>query len=561
MNSIQEIEIGNIRVADENPRKSVENIIGLENSIRERGLINPLVGYIEDNQLHVVAGQRRLLALSNIFEADHKVPFQQINKEDAVQIGIVDNLVREKMTEKDVVNLLSGDAFKDLDPVAVQRLIDRPLSIVKRCMAMSKLPKKILEAFFNDEINSDQMQGLVYFTDDKTTLEDCFKRCLSQKWFGLSHMRDLASEGFSQFSNRAASAWVSQQDYIDAGGEYEADLFSDEINIKDADLLDKMAEKAILGSMVNVWEDWGKVWGSITRVDSLYDFEAYSGELVMTDEQRERLEAIEDKMDEENPKLTKQEEAFFAEWAGREYEREIPAHHKKLLGVIYSVRINSKEGYQVRFGVIPDDKEGYQACVDAGIVKPASEKASSLTENGEAADEPDFPAGVVLDLHRIKRLTVMNEKAADPNGVLRLFLASTHDRYGGAFLINQNFTDVALQTGTSFTQGKAMDAAEKAYLASMELDVMDKKALPDAALMKALSYALLLSHSEAPQVDRKTVEKYWKPDENFFSSCKKGQLVRIIHECGHGADEASKKGDLVDSAVKFAAEKNWFPDL
>jgi len=548
-------------VAPENPRKSPENLKGLENSIREVGILNPLIGYFvgdaSKRTFFVVGGQRRFLAAKAVFEnEDHPMPINEINRGEAFQVGLIDNLVREKMTEKDVVQLLSSKHFAKSDAEDIQRMIDRPLPVIKRCKAMSELPKHIVDAYLSDEISSEQMQGLVYFIKDPETLENCFKRCKNQNWFGLSNMTAMANEGFSQFSQRKSVNWITAQDYIDAGGDYTRDLFSDEIQISDHKLEGILVTKAILATMENQIEAWKKEWGFIRRVDQIYDLKTYSGTPVMTDEMRDRFDSIENARDDGDP-VTTEDEAFFKEFEGREWEREFKEEHTKLLGIAYSISPGAELGYNVREGVIPDDEEGIQACIDAGILEPKRQ----LEETGEAPQTEEYPSRVYSDFSKIKMLTDINEQIKDPSQVMRLYLLSCHDKWGGAFNITHTSADLELATDTAFQSSAAWDKAEAAYLKSFDVDVTDTKAFTAAELNKALAYVTLLTYRERQTIDAELVKTYWQPDENFFSALKKDQLVRIIHECGHGADVADKKSTLVSQALKFAIEKKWFPDF
>ena len=544
-------------VAPENPRKSPENLKGLENSIREVGVLNPLIGYIEGDIFFVVGGQRRLLASKAVLEnEDHPLPINEINKGEAFQVGLIDNLVREKMTERDVIRLLSGEHFANAPAEDIQRMIDRPLPVIKRCKAMSELPAHIVDAYLSDEISSEQMQGLVYFIKDPETLEDCFKRCKNQNWFGLSNMTAMANEGFSQFSQRKSADWITAQDYIDADGKYTRDLFSDEIQISDYDLEERLVTKAILAKMVKQIEAWNKEWGFIRRVNQIYDLKTYSGTPVMTEEMRHRFLDIENALEDGDP-VTTEDEAFFKEFEGRTYEREFKKEHTKLLGIAYSIAPSNELGYMVREGVIPDDEEGIQACIDAGIL----ETKRQLEETDEAPQTENYPSRVHFDFSKIKMLTDMNEQIKDPAQVMRLYLLSCHDKWGGAFNITHTSADLELTTGTAFHSSIAWDKAEAAYMKSFEVDVTDTKAFTASELNKALAYVTLLTYRERQTIDPELVKTYWQPDENFFSALKKDQLVRIIHECGHDADVADKKGSLVDRALKFAIEKKWFPDF
>ncbi|MCX6775891.1 MAG: ParB/RepB/Spo0J family partition protein [Candidatus Micrarchaeota archaeon] len=95
---MDEIEVKNIKEAG-NPRKDLGNIAELAASIREIGLVEPMVGYLEGKTICLTAGSRRLAAIR--LNKMEKIPSEWMkirSKDDAFEVSMTENIQRKDLT-------------------------------------------------------------------------------------------------------------------------------------------------------------------------------------------------------------------------------------------------------------------------------------------------------------------------------------------------------------------------------------------------------------------------------------------------------------------------------
>lgn len=110
-NVIKEVNINLVKPNINQPRKSFdeEKINELSNSIKEHGVIQPLLVVREDNEYIIVAGERRYRA--SILAGLKKVPviIQDYDEKEVKEIALIENLQREDLNE-----IEKAKAYQDL---------------------------------------------------------------------------------------------------------------------------------------------------------------------------------------------------------------------------------------------------------------------------------------------------------------------------------------------------------------------------------------------------------------------------------------------------------------
>ena len=108
---ISDIELSGINVrTDLNSEFSKENLQELANSIRENGLMQPIVlrGTYGNSPYDVVVGQRRFLAHKLLEAETIKATFTgDINEIDALALSLSENLLRQDLNHNDIMNAVT----------------------------------------------------------------------------------------------------------------------------------------------------------------------------------------------------------------------------------------------------------------------------------------------------------------------------------------------------------------------------------------------------------------------------------------------------------------------
>jgi ParB family transcriptional regulator, chromosome partitioning protein len=228
------------------------DIVALAESIRAIGLMQNLLGYADANwddpatgKIGIVAGGRRLRALRLIAgEADPTVPVQVTEDEATARLwASAENTAREPPHPADEISAYGKMAVAGADPNAIARAFAVTESHVRRRLKLATLPAPALAALRAGRISLDQAAALTVArseTDATRALDEVLNAGYAMQ---PSRIRDLLQQATVPATDRRA-IFVGLDAYQAAGGELQADLFTDRTVLLDAALLDRLfAEK------------------------------------------------------------------------------------------------------------------------------------------------------------------------------------------------------------------------------------------------------------------------------------------------------------------------------
>tara|TARA_B100001765_G_scaffold202739_1_gene156955 strand:+ start:171 stop:1019 length:849 start_codon:yes stop_codon:yes gene_type:complete len=149
------------------PRKTfnAENLEELTNSIKERGIIQPIIvrrSEQQKNKYEIIAGERRWLAAQNA--GLHEVPVVITEADDlkSLEFALVENVQRHDLNaveEAQGYQRLISDFSYDHDKVA--KFIGKSRSHVSNCLRLLSLPKDVLELITSNKLSPGHAKILV----------------------------------------------------------------------------------------------------------------------------------------------------------------------------------------------------------------------------------------------------------------------------------------------------------------------------------------------------------------------------------------------------------------
>jgi len=149
------------------PRKkfSKENLEDLSNSIKELGIIQPIIvrrSKDEKSKYEIIAGERRWLAAQNA--GLHEVPVVMIEADDlkSLEFAIVENVQRHDLNaieEAKGYQRLINDFSYDQDKVS--KFIGKSRSHVSNCIRLLSLPSEVIELIENNKLSQGHAKVLV----------------------------------------------------------------------------------------------------------------------------------------------------------------------------------------------------------------------------------------------------------------------------------------------------------------------------------------------------------------------------------------------------------------
>ena len=149
------------------PRKNFdkENLEELTNSIRERGIIQPIIVRNSENiknKFEIIAGERRWLAAQNAGLHDVPVVITEANDLKSLEFAIVENVQRHDLNpieEAYGYQRLISDFGYDHEKVA--KFIGKSRSHISNCLRLLSLPKDVIEMIENNKLSQGHAKVLV----------------------------------------------------------------------------------------------------------------------------------------------------------------------------------------------------------------------------------------------------------------------------------------------------------------------------------------------------------------------------------------------------------------
>ena len=167
------------------PRKRFEkeSLEELSNSIRERGIIQPLIvrkSEDQDNKYELIAGERRLQASQNA--GLHEVPVVILKADNlkSLEFAIVENVQRKDLNpieEAEGYQRLINEFHYDQEKVA--KFIGKSRAHISNCLRLLSLPKKIIKYLEDEKISQGHAKILVGLENSELIADKIISKKLS----------------------------------------------------------------------------------------------------------------------------------------------------------------------------------------------------------------------------------------------------------------------------------------------------------------------------------------------------------------------------------------------
>ena len=167
------------------PRKRFEkeSLEELSNSIRERGIIQPLIvrkSEDQDNKYELIAGERRLQASQNA--GLHEVPVVILKADNlkSLEFAIVENVQRKDLNpieEAEGYQRLINEFHYDQEKVA--KFIGKSRAHISNCLRLLSLPKKIIKYLEDEKISHGHAKILVGLENSELIADKIISKKLS----------------------------------------------------------------------------------------------------------------------------------------------------------------------------------------------------------------------------------------------------------------------------------------------------------------------------------------------------------------------------------------------
>ncbi len=197
------VPVEKLRPSPYQPRENLtpSKLEELVQSIKNKGVIQPLIVRKRGEEYEVIAGHRRLEAAKRLNIKDLPVIVKELTDSEALEIGIIENLHREDLNpleEALAYKRLSEEFNYSLQEIA--QVTGKDKSTISNIMRLLKLPPIIQQALRERKISEGHARTLLSIEDPKKQMF-IFERLLRER-LSVRLLEDLAQKQRSTFAQK-----------------------------------------------------------------------------------------------------------------------------------------------------------------------------------------------------------------------------------------------------------------------------------------------------------------------------------------------------------------------
>ena len=166
---VREIELRSIRPNPFQPRREFDSasLAELQASIRENGLLQPLVVRVAADGFELVAGERRFRALSGLKRETAPAIVRELSDEQMLLLALVENLQREELNaiEEAIAYQQLIDGF-GLTQSQVANRVGRNRSTVANSLRLLTLPQEVQEMVGSGSLSAGHARAVLSIESD-----------------------------------------------------------------------------------------------------------------------------------------------------------------------------------------------------------------------------------------------------------------------------------------------------------------------------------------------------------------------------------------------------------
>lgn len=166
---VRDIDLGRVRPNPFQPRREFDKtaLTELQDSIRENGLLQPLVVRAVSNGFEIVAGERRFRALKGLGRDTAPAIVRELSDEQMLLVALVENLQREDLNalEEAVGYQQAIDGF-GLTQGQVARRVGKSRSTVANSLRLLTLPQEVRELISSGELSAGHARAVLSVEGD-----------------------------------------------------------------------------------------------------------------------------------------------------------------------------------------------------------------------------------------------------------------------------------------------------------------------------------------------------------------------------------------------------------
>ena len=568
------VPLGMLRIAPENPRQTEpdpQTICDLAVSIEAYGVMTPLIGYNDGPHTYITAGGRRLRALTALRDDDDvsvsdetPIPVQIMPRGDAIQAGIAEQLAHVNLTALDEFRIMQSGMFDGMEPKDIAKVLGRSQTYVMKRLAILEKPT-LAEAVAAGDATVGQAVAISVLPEGSEEQGQALQTVRYRSEWSEEQTRAFLNRQKKVWGQWGPSLFVSEQAYVEQGGTFTGDLFSDVRIIDNPEIVEALVKI----ELPKLAREQHPGHGLYLMVDSIYgNIKVHPGVTpVLTEEEQADYDelypqrwSLEQQM--ENEPASEVEENSYR-WKELQAKLE-PVYPPELTQHLVCIdEMPRGPNLIARPHVLPADGEALQALYAEGWLERPAE-ASTTAASG--------PSNALLQkILRIKLHALRMELAKSPNVVLQSYARHMMGSQMGyqahpdpLFDIRHLNPEIEVSTSAAWDKLESL-VEEKSRTPDAITDTEARNALAYHALVRLTTIAPInRTDRHAFEQSASDIRRYWCPDAKFLKGYDREVLNRMAVAAGMDASEVetAKKAALCEALAESASKDNsWLPEF
>ena len=214
--SLQELELTEIVRDEGQPRKdfSKESLTALADSIREHGVLQPIVVVREEDKYKIVAGERRWRAAKLAKLTAIPAIVRTLDAQNRLELSIIENAQREDLNPIELATAYAklGTQF-NLSEEEIATRVGKSKSSVVNTLRLLKLPEKVKKARVEHGLREGVMRPLVAVEPELA--EEILPKIIENDWTARQVERYVAEHKKKSSAKVVKdSTWTRQEDKL-----------------------------------------------------------------------------------------------------------------------------------------------------------------------------------------------------------------------------------------------------------------------------------------------------------------------------------------------------------
>lgn len=181
--NLTEVPITEVVRDEEQPRKefSEEALVALANSIKEHGILQPLVVVKEGGKYKIVAGERRFRASKLAGLKKVPVIIRTLEAQERLEISIIENAQREDLNAIEMATAYAKLKSQfNLSEAEIAERVGKSKSAIVNTMRLLNLPDQVKKAMVENKLSEGVMRPLI--GADTELIERILPKIIEEGW-------------------------------------------------------------------------------------------------------------------------------------------------------------------------------------------------------------------------------------------------------------------------------------------------------------------------------------------------------------------------------------------